>query len=308
MRNQLLWLTLTVPGFGLAKAPFNYTFDDQPLKKHPAEAAEYEKIRSESQEKPATRELLKRQFELLSQLSQDEPQWVDGYWMQSEAAFQYGNSLTDPKDRDLARTIFVKGQAAGESCLKLAPENPLCKMFLGAAMGKIASIDGVFSSLKKAKTIERLWLEVIQSGKNHPLSPSNTLQGAARYALGIFYRLVPDSTILKWMFGVKGSLDKSIEMHQAALDEDGPNACNLMMLGVSQLCSAKGDAKSSLGKEALDNLAKAKMQKVNNALAMTCVSDIPEIEKTPSLACGYETSRQQEEKSDKEINKLKDGH
>ncbi|RZA27075.1 MAG: hypothetical protein EOP10_01500 [Proteobacteria bacterium] len=305
MRTPLILLALSISSLGIAKAPFNYAFDDAPLKKHATEAAELEKLRAEGQEKPATRESLKRQFDLLGVISQAEPEWVDGYWMLGEAAFQYGNSLTNPKDRDFARNIFVQGQKATETCLKKAPDNAPCKMFLGAAMGKIASIDGIFSSLKKAHTIEKLWLDVIESGKNYPFSKSNTIQGSARYALGIFYRLVPDSMFLNWMFDAKGDINKSIKMHKESVEEDGPNACNLMMLGVSQLCSVKGDVKSKVGLEGLNNFAEAKKLPVKNALAMTCANDIPEIEKDPTLACGYETSRQQEEKSEEEIKKLK---
>ncbi len=300
----LFALSLTLPTLAFANDTFNYAFDDAPLKKHAAEAAELEKLRAEGQEKPATRESLKRQFDLLGQISTAEPGWVDGYWMLGEAAFQYGNSLTNPKDRDLAREIFVKGQTATETCLKKAPDNAPCKMFLGAAMGKIASIDGIFSSLRKAETIEKLWLDVIKSEQNYPFSKGNTIQGAARYALGIFYRLVPDSIFLRVMFSANGDIDKSIKMHKESIEKDGPNACNLMMLGVSQLCSVKGKTKSEVGIEALKNFAEAKKFPVKNALAATCVNDIPELEKNPTLACGYETSRQQEEKSDEEIKKL----
>ncbi len=304
MRFYTLFLALSLSSVAIAKAPINYPYDDAPLKKHPKEAEELAAIRDEGHKRPLSRETLKRHFDLYVSLNQMEPQWIDGYWLLGEAAFQYGNFLTDPKDRELARGIFVKGQAATEACLKKVPDNALCKMFLGASMGKIASIDGVFSSLKKAETIEKLWTDVIKSGVNHQLHPHVTLQGSAKYALGIFYRLVPNSTLLKWMFGTRGDIDKSIAIHESAVEEDGPNPCNLMMLGVSQLCSVKGDAKSALGKEGLQNLAKAKALPVTSNLAKTCVTDIPEIEKDTSLACGYETSRQQEEKSEAELKKL----
>lgn len=307
MRMTTLLLGLALPTLAQAKASFNYPYDSEPLKRHPKEAAEIQALRDEGTIKPSTHAQLKRHFELLEAVSNAEPAWIDGYWKLGEAAFQYGNSLTDPKDRELARGILVKGQIATETCLKKEPANALCKMFLGAAMGKIASIDGVFSSLKKAETIETLWTDVVKSGVNFELAPHISLQGSARYALGIFYRLVPDSIILKWMFGTKGDIQKSIELHQASVDEDGPNACNLMMLGVAQLCSVKGDAKSQVGKAGLENLAKAKSFPMSSSLAKTCLLDIPVIEKDTSLACGYEPSRQQEEKTDDELKKLSAG-
>ena len=305
MRFLALCVAAALSTSAMAKAPFNYVFDDSALKKHPKIATELQTLRDEGSKQAAPRESLKRTFDLLETLSQAEPAWIDGYWMLGEAAFQYANSLTDQRDRELARSILAKGQAATETCLKKAPDNAPCKMFLGAALGKIASINGVFSSLKNAETIEKLWLDVLKSEINHRLSESNSLRGAAFYALGIFYRLVPNSQTLKWMFGTKGDIAKSMAMHQASIDEDGPNACSLMMLGLAQLCSVNGDAKSTLGKTAMANLEQAKVLPSNSALAKTCVKDIPKIEKDPDLACGYEASGQQEEKSDEDLTRLK---
>lgn len=308
MRIATLFLALAISGLAQAKAPFNYPYNAEPLKKHPKEAAEIKALRDDGTTRPSTRQELARYFELLEKINKAEPEWIDGYWLLGEASFQYGNFLTDPKDLDLARGILVKGQTATETCLKKDSKNVLCKMFLGAAMGKIASIDGVFSSLRKAETIEKLWTDVVDSGVNYEIAPKVSLQGSARYALGMFYRLVPDSVILKWMIGTKGDIKKSIVMLEESVAEDGPNACNLLMLGVSQLCSVKGDGKSEIGKKGLQNLSKAKTHPMNSSLARTCLLDIPQIEKDTSLACGYEPSRQQEEKSDEGIKKLNAGN
>ena len=302
--TSLASMVLSVSAQGAAASKFNYSFNDAPFKKYATEATEFHALRAAGFEKPATEQSLRRQLELLEIISKAEPEWIDGYWMRGEAAFQLGNSMTSPKNMKESRAIFVKGQEATETCLKKAPDNPLCKMFLGASLGKISSIDGIFSSLRRASVVEGLWLEVVKSGVDYQLNPASSLQGAARYALGLYYRLVPDSFILKMMFGARGDIKKSVAFHKESVEMDGGNSCNLMMLGVSEICAAKADVKDKLTQDGLRNLADAKAKPVASALSKTCVADISKIEKDPSMACGYETSRQQEEATEEEIKKL----
>lgn len=308
MRKFLLAsLATTILSVSVQAAPagkLNYSVNDAPFKKYLTEANEFHSLRAAGYEKPATEQSLRRQLELLEIISKAEPEWIDGYWMRGEAAFQLGNSMTNPKDMKASRAIFVKGQEATEACLKKAPDNALCKMFLGASLGKIASIDGIFSSLRRASVVEGLWLDVVKSGVDYQLNPTSTLQGSARYALGLYYRLVPDSFILKMMFGARGDIKKSVAYHKESVAADGGNSCNLMMLGVAQICAAKADVKDQQAQDGLKNLAAAKSKPVTSALAKTCANDIPKIEKDPSMACGYETSRQQEEASEEEIKKM----
>lgn len=279
-----------------------YPFDDKPMQKHAALADEYNKLRKAGLEKPLTEAQLKRQLELVESIANAEPDWIDGYWMVGEGAFQLGNSYTNPKDLDKAKAVFEKGRDWTEKCLKKDGSNPLCKLMLGAALGKIASINGIFSSLKQAKRVETLWLEAAGSGLNHPLSPTSTLQGNTNYALGIYYRLVPDFFLTSWLFGVKGDIRKSVEYHKKALEIDPPNPCNELMLGVSLICQGKGKATTDQGKEGLAALATAKALPATSSVTEICAKDIPKVEKDPSLACGYETSRQQDT-SEEEFNK-----
>lgn len=301
---SLASLGLSVAAQGARASTFNYPFNDAPFKKYVTEATEFQALRAADAEKPASEASLRRQLLLLEIISKAEPEWIDGYWMRGEAAFHLGNSMTDPKDKKESRAIFVKGQEATEACLKKAPDNPLCKMFLGASIGKIASIDGILSSLKRASVVESLWLDVVKSGVDYRLNPNSTLQGSAKYALGLYYRLVPDSFVLKMMFGAHGDIQKSIRFHKESVEADGGNTCNLMMLAVAELCSVKGDVKSKVGEAALKDLAEAKTKPVTSAMAQTCFGDIPKIEKDPSLACGYETSGQQEGNKEEELKKL----
>lgn len=271
-----------------------YPYDGSGFERHPELHKEWADLREQWKGKVAPPEALKRQMELMDTLAKREPKWIDGYWIASDAAFQYGNSFQDKKDFPLAKQAFLRGKAFAENCLKIRPENPLCKFYLGVNLGKIASIDGIFASLKNAKLVQKLWLETVNSPYQHQFGPNTSLQGAARYALGMFYRLVPDLRLLEWLFDVKGDLSKSVAFHQGALKYDVPNVCTLTMLAVAYICEGKSDFSTKSGKAGYAQLQAAKKLPVTSALFASCAKDLPRLEQDPKLACGYETSRQQE--------------
>lgn len=284
-----------------------YPYDASGFERHPELHKEWSNLREQWTGKAAPSDVLKRQMELMETLASREPKWIDGYWIASDASFQYGNSFQDKKDFPVARAAFVKGKTFAEKCLKSKPDNPLCKFYLGVNLGKIASIDGIFSSLKNAKLVEKLWTETVESRYQHNFGPNSSLQGAARYALGLFYRLVPDLTLLKWLFGVKGDISKSVAYHKEALELDPPNVCSRTMLAVAYICEGKSDFSTPSGKAGLAQLKEAKKLPVSSALFASCAKDLNRLEQDPKLACGYETSRQQET-SEEELNKQNQAH
>ena len=267
----------------------------EPLKKQPALYKEYWGIYGDGKEaKTLSRIEIGRAYEITETVLKSNPKWVDGYWILGSTAFQLGSSYNEEKDLPLAREIFVKAQKATETCLKIDPNQALCKLFLGSAIGSIGSIDGILSSLKNAKTVEKLWMEVLNSGVNYHFYPSITMQGSVRYGLGMFYRLVPDMWLINWLFDVRGSLDKSIKLHREGIAIDGTNACSDIMIAVSLVCKAKGKKKTAIGKEGFELLQKAASNPSDNINMKLCINDAQKIIKEPSKACGYTTTKQQD--------------
>ncbi|HYX34970.1 MAG TPA: hypothetical protein VE954_17885 [Oligoflexus sp.] len=267
----------------------------EPLKKRPELYQEYWGIYGDGKEqKTLTRAQMARSYEITESVLKSNPRWVDGYWILGSTAFQWASSFNEEKDLPLAREIFLKGKKATESCLKIEPNQPLCKLFLGSAIGSIGSIDGILSSLKNAKTVEKLWVDVLNSNVNYHFYPHITMQGSVRYGLGMFYRLVPDMWLIHWLFDVRGSLDKSIKLHREGIALDGTNACSDIMLAVSLICKAKGDRKSSQGQEGFALLDKAARANTENINLKLCVTDAQKVAQDPSRACGYTTTKQQD--------------
>jgi hypothetical protein len=200
-----LALSLALSGPAAAADKYEmYPVDFQPMEKYPEQAKEWKANKEQYANSVMPEPVMKRQLELIEHMSSNEPAWLDGQWMVADMAFQLGGSYTEEKDLPFARSVFARGQKSAEKCIAKKPNHPICQLFLGAMIGKIASIDGIFSSLKKAKQVETLWLGVVNSKYNYRFAESSSLQGNARYALGMFYRLIPDFFLMSWLFDVRG--------------------------------------------------------------------------------------------------------
>ncbi|SMF67989.1 hypothetical protein [Pseudobacteriovorax antillogorgiicola] len=296
--SVFLATSLTSSLFGATRSELKqYKVDWKPLQKYPRMYDEYHQIYQASKDRQSIDEMA-RALNLVERVLEKEEQWLDGYWLVGSIAFQLGSSYTHEKDLPVAREIFVKGRHATEQCLKRDPSHVLCKLFLGSSLGKIGTIDGIFASLKKARKIQDLWTDVAESDVDYRFMESVTMQGSVNYALGIFYRLIPDMLILDWLFDVRGDIDKSIRYHRQSIAYDGPNACNVLMLSVSLLCKADGDFKNSEGREGLKLLSQVESIKTEHATLRVCVKDAGKLKAKPSLSCGYDTSKQQDTSQD----------
>lgn len=276
--------------------------DYQPIKAMPKEYARFQKLVSKSETGVMTRADFYRQLEVLQKVLKVSPGWHDGYWMVGSTAFQLGSTYTDEDDLPEARRIFVLGKRATEKCLKIKRDHPPCMLFLGSVLGKIGTIDGVFSSLGVARRIEELWLRVAASPYNLRFTEGISMQGAVRYGLGIFYRLVPDYAVLDWVYGVRGDLEKSVRYHRESLAIDDPTLpCSHLMLGAALVCSVEDTSSVERQAEARRVLQRASLARGKSLNARICKRDAAVLMKNPDLACGYSTTRQQERVSEESL-------
>lgn len=276
---------------GLAKVYKTYTIDKKPLTSIANATEKFDKLLTNNKNlsKSDMTELIALAEEVLKQ----DEKWIDGYWIIGNMTFQLGSLLNDPKNHAEARRIFVKGRAATRKCLTIENKNPLCKLMLGAVIGKISEIDGIFASLKNADRVRTLWKDVSKSDYNYRFTDEVTMQGSVHYALGLYYRLIPDSFLVDWLFDVQGNINTSISYHRQSLKIDGPNACATLMLAVSLLCKNGGETRGAIGKEALALLTSAEKMKRDDLNMAVCASDAKKIVKDPSLSCGYTAAKQQ---------------
>ena len=169
----------------------------------------------------------------------------------------------------------------------------ICRMFYASNVAGAAAINGIIDSLRHGEDVHRIWLETTRSGINYQFNQEISLQGAAHYALGLFYRLVPDSSVIEWVFGIRGSLTESVNMHRKSVEIDGPSSCNSLMLAVSLICAKEKEDYRVEAEEInyyLDIALNYRTQDLNQKI---CIEGSKRITRFPELACGYTTSKQQ---------------
>jgi len=297
-----LW-SQSILGFGQASRYKPYPVDIEPLKKQPALGAEFERYHLKFQKEPLEPAEHEKRMEVVKKVLEKSPEWLDGYWLYAADTFFIGSNYQDPKDHPKARAILGKGLNSINECLRRKPDHVLCKFFEASFQAKIASIDGVFSSLRHAKKIRDTWIEVTEGSYDLEFRPNVSMQGTTRFALGMFYRLIPDFFMLDWIFGVRGNINKSIQYHRDAQKLDPQNPCVHLMLAVSLLCKVKGDVKAEPYQESMKLLDRTEREKPIDLAQAVCIRDVEKIRKEPSKTCGYTQAKYQDEVKESDIPK-----
>lgn len=165
----------------------------------------------------------------------------------------------------------------------------------GVVMARIGTSRGVLASLRLADDVEAAWTSVIDAGfMYNAIGVHEELPCDAYLALGVFYRLVPDSWLVKAIAGTKGDLQRSLEMNEKGVACAGDRIRNLKELGVTQLClgqKTKDAALVDAGKATLNRMF---------AVTPTFREEVIDLRhgakllKDPSIACGYSRDGQQD--------------
>lgn len=301
----LITIVLLPPSAVTVGAPryTSYPIDFSGLKKYPEAKATFERLHAKFQTQPLLATEHIQRMETLKAVLEKEPDWYDGYWLYAADAYFLGSMVQDPEQHAAARSDLVKGLEVLDTCLKKQPQQVLCRFFAVSLQAKIASIDGIFASLKHGKVIRDTWLEVINSPYDLRFRPNVTLQGVSRFALGLFYRLVPDLFLMDWIWDIRGNIDTSIRYHREALDYDPKNPCAHLMLAVSLLCKVKGDPKTAEYTEAMSLLAQTESERPIDVAQEVCIIDAPKIRREPQRTCGYTQAKYQDEVKEDELKK-----
>ncbi|MFW7381855.1 MAG: hypothetical protein ACOH5I_23820 [Oligoflexus sp.] len=258
---------------------------------------EYRSLGETAKKEGFKRSLFEKRVALMEKYVNKNPKDVDALWLLTNDIMRLGESYDSSKPDELvkAKESILKAEKVAERCLELRPNFPLCQFFLGAAIGKIATIDGIFASLNKGKKVLNLWISTYQSNMDYQFEDGYALQGLVRYALGIYHRVVPDFFLLRWVFGISGDMDISIAMHQESLAfKGGGGPCGYLELSVSMLCKTKGNTKEPLTAKAFQHLDKVSKLTTNSEDTLICIQDAGRLRQDPSIACGYTKAKQQE--------------
>ncbi|MEZ4321301.1 MAG: hypothetical protein R3F61_27745 [Myxococcota bacterium] len=209
--------------------------------------------------------------------------------------YQYleGNEeITDKKER---MEIYERALAVLEEGMAKAPEDVHLKFAYGVLMGRIGTTRGVLASLRTADDIENAWLATVNSDYQYAsIGLQEELPCDGYLALGIFYRLVPDSWLVKAISGTKGDLDKSLEMQEKGAKCAGDRVRNLKELAVTQMCIGT--------KRGQPELIEAGRKNINHYLSLPPSTQAEVVDfkhgalllGNPDMACGYSRDGQQD--------------
>jgi tetratricopeptide (TPR) repeat protein len=173
-----------------------------------------------------------------------------------------------------------KGIALNDKCAE-------CYLFKFGNLGRISTTKGLMNSISAAKDLSETIQKAIDLKPQHQDTYFNDSLANAYYASGVFYRIIPDWFIIKWIAGVRGDKLKSLEHIKKAAEITPARIDYQVELGAIYLCLAedKGmDEMRALGNQALEH-----------ALTMEQVMPTDPLDKNyakgflkdPSGACGF---------------------
>jgi len=273
-----------------------YRVNYKPLDHWPKLKKKYLLLRNQALSGRVSMSMINQNMDILSTALDKDQKWVDGLWMKASGKFQLALALDSEKKEAQVLRYLVEAEQLARDCLRIERGNPLCQLFLGSAIAHRGAVEGIFSALDKAYSVERLWLNVSRSKYNYRFTNHITMQGAVRYALGIFYRLVPDSHLIEFLYKVQGDMHKSVRLHRDSLSIDGKLPCSRLMLGVALICAGEEEEDPLMLKEGVKYLGLVGSSKrVYSLNSERCIKDSERIAAKTEDACAYSTAGQQEQ-------------
>jgi len=207
-------------------------------------------------------------------------------WRLSRTYWVYAENL-DINDKENRLKNFQigldwanKGIATNSKCAE-------CYLFKFGNLGRISTTKGLMNSISAAKELSETIATAIELKPQHQDTYYNSELANAYYASGVFYRIIPDWYIIKWIAGVRGDKMISLE-HIKKASELLPARVDFQVeLGAIYLCLAEDK-----GMEEMRALGNAALQ---HAIGMKQVMPTDPLDKQyaagflkdPSGACGF---------------------
>jgi tetratricopeptide (TPR) repeat protein len=162
-----------------------------------------------------TREAFIEAIEAYTMLAAEAPSVAYPYWKVARNLWRRGESF--PVDAKVQRMqVFAEAEAWADRGLTVDPACAECMLWKFGAMGRMATTRGLLASLRAAPEMRDLLEAAIALQPDFADSPYNTALGNLYYASAVFYRMVPEWRWLDWTLGVRGDMQRALEMIRAA--------------------------------------------------------------------------------------------
>ncbi|MFZ5476347.1 MAG: hypothetical protein ACOZNI_06180 [Myxococcota bacterium] len=216
------------------------------------------------------------------------PDDPEALWRLARALYERGEVLAQKVPDNQRLPIYERVRMLSQRVQKLDPENGQGYLWEGVALGRIATSKGVLSQLSTADDIERLWLTALTKKTRYRMeSGISSFPGDVWNALGQFYRLCPDWTIMEWIAGTRGDIDKSVHYFRLMVEDDPNRLEGLKELGVALLCKGYKQGDDAAKVEGRQWLGKALRLPYSYPTDVIDHKQIPVILAREADACGY---------------------
>jgi tetratricopeptide (TPR) repeat protein len=170
------------------------------------------------------------------------------YYMQAKSL-----PFSEPERRKefflLTQEWAARGIAANDRCAE-------CYLYKFVGMSRVATTNGILSSASNAKPMAALLDRAEELQPTHVDGALNSELANLYYAAGVFYRSVPESSMISWAIGVKGDRERAIRYLRRANEISGGRVDYHIELGTALLCAGTDDEDSARIAEGVTVLSK----------------------------------------------------
>ncbi len=220
----------------------------------------------------------------------ENPDDVEALWRKARNLYQRGEELAQQGvSADKRIAMYKEAEVVAKRIRAIDPNHPQGPFWQGTALGRIATAQGIMSSLFMADDIEGLWLKAskMKGFEYRSVNDASSFPGDVYFALGQFYRLCPDWMVVQVLVGTKGDIDESIAWLRKGVAYSPTRAEMAKELGVSLLCKGVRDEDSGATAEGRKWLEKAATLPSYKSTDEIDRKQIPIILSRSAEACGY---------------------
>jgi hypothetical protein len=208
------------------------------------------------------------------------------HWRVARLYWVAGEHLA-PDDKPGRVAAFTRARDAAGLGLAANPDCAECMLWRVAAMGRLATTQGILTAAGQAAEMAALIDRGIALNPTYRDGPSNTALGNLYYAGAVFYRIVPDWFWVEWLIGVRGDKQRSVEFSRKAVAISESRIDYQVELGAGLLCLGTSQDDPDRIQEGLQVLERTDGL---GALRDTDRIDLAQarvLRSEPERACGY---------------------
>jgi tetratricopeptide (TPR) repeat protein len=229
---------------------------------------------------------------ILMDVGKADPNNKQAYWMIARNFFDIGEIVPESNEK-LKLDDYIKTEEWARKGLEKDPNLAENYFYVAVGMSQQALVKGIAVSLGKAKGIEEYYMKTLAMHPTYKGAKDST-EANASFALCQFYRKVPESSIMKLLFGTKGDMDKAVKYCGDAV-KLYPNKIEFNKeMGMVLVCRGNRrnvPADVEAGKKWL---SKTQAMAPLTGLDKIDIADSKKVLDSPKLACGYSRVKQEE--------------